>query len=53
MDHEIGSLEVGKRADVTVLADSPFDVDPSSLRDIAVRATIVGGVVHEVPGAAA
>jgi hypothetical protein len=53
LDHEIGSLEVGKRADVTVLADSPFDVDPAGLRDIEVRATILGGVVHDVPAARA
>lgn len=46
MDHEIGSLEPGKRADVTALAEDPHDVDPGHLRDIVVHGTVVDGVVH-------
>jgi len=43
LDHLIGSLETGKFADMTVLAEDPLSVDPSVIRDIEVRDTIVGG----------
>ena len=47
MDHEVGSIEAGKFADFAVLADSPLDVDPLGIRDIAVWGTVVGGVPFE------
>jgi len=40
-----GSLEVGKLADMVVLGANPLTVDPVKIRDIEVRATIVGGKV--------
>ena len=46
MDHEIGSIEVGKRADFAVLDTDPFDVDAMKLKDIGVNGTVVGGIVH-------
>ncbi len=46
MDHEIGSIEVGKRADFAVLDTDPFDVDAMKLKDIGVSGTVVGGIVH-------
>ena len=45
-DHELGSIEAGKLADFTVLSDDPYEVDPSSLRDVPVKGTVVGGVPH-------
>ena len=45
-DHEIGSLEVGKLADLAVLGGDPFAVDPMALRDIPVKGTVVGGQAH-------
>jgi choline oxidase len=33
MDQEIGSIEVGKRADFTVLEASPLEVDPMELKE--------------------
>jgi predicted amidohydrolase YtcJ len=45
-DHEIGSLEAGKLADMAVLADDPYEVDPAALRDVQVKGTILGGVPH-------
>ena len=47
MDHEIGSIEAGKFADFAVLDESPLDVEPMAIRDIAVWGTVVGGEVFE------
>lgn len=43
MEHEIGSITPGKRADLTVLADDPLAVDPRAIRDVPVLGTISGG----------
>ncbi|MCB1027738.1 MAG: amidohydrolase [Microthrixaceae bacterium] len=49
-DGELGSLEVGKLADLVVLADDPTTVDPSRLRHIEVLETYLGGRrVHPEP----
>ena len=47
LDHVIGSLEVGKWADIAVLDEDPYEVDPMAIRDIGVWGTIVGGVIHQ------
>ncbi|WP_375689758.1 amidohydrolase [Pseudooceanicola sp. LIPI14-2-Ac024] len=43
MDHLIGSIEAGKRADFTVLEDDPYAVDPEALKDVGVWGTVQGG----------
>ena len=43
LDHEIGSIEVGKKADFAVLAEDPLEVDADRLRDIEVLGTVMGG----------
>lgn len=43
MDHEVGSIEVGKHADFAVLEDDPTDVEPMALKDIGVWGTVQGG----------
>ena len=43
MDHLIGSIEVGKRADFAVLEDDPTQVDPVALKDVPVWGTVQGG----------
>ncbi len=45
LDGEIGSIEVGKRADFTILEDDPRAVAPAALKDVAVWGTVVGGRV--------
>jgi predicted amidohydrolase YtcJ len=47
LDGEIGSIEVGKRADFAVLGDDPLAVSPTALKDVPVLATVVGG--HHFP----
>ena len=49
LDHIVGSLEVGKYADMTVLDDDPYDIDPDAIRDITVWGTILGGVPQPRP----
>ena len=46
MDHEVGSLEAGKLADIAVLADDPLAVDPERIGEIHVHGTVVGGRHH-------
>lgn len=46
MDDRIGSIEAGKWADFAVLDADPLAVDPESLKDIDVAATVLAGVVH-------
>ena len=43
MDHLVGSIEVGKYADFTALADDPRTVAPDAIRDIQIRGTVCGG----------
>ena len=43
MEHEIGSIRSGKKADFTVLEISPFDVDHSELKDIQILGTVFEG----------
>ena len=51
LDEEMGSIQPGKWADFTVLAESPLDVDPMDIRDIPVWGTVLAGVKQ--PGAGA
>ena len=43
LDSEIGSIEVGKKADFAVLEDDPYDVLPEKIRDIKVWGTVQNG----------
>lgn len=48
LDDRVGSIEVGKFADFTVLDDDPLSVDAGEIRDIPVWGTVLGGHVHPV-----
>ena len=43
LDHEIGSIETGKKADFAVLGEDPFAVPPIELKDLPVLGTVMGG----------
>lgn len=47
LDHLVGSIEVGKLADFTVLGDDPLAVDPDAIRDVPVLGTVLAGVPVE------
>ncbi|WP_203453628.1 amidohydrolase [Jiangella aurantiaca] len=48
LEHESGTLTIGKAADLVVLDGDPFAVDARDLSSLRVRATFVDGVpVHE------
>ncbi len=47
---DTGTLEVGKLADIAVLSENLFEIEPTGIRDVGVAATVVGGeVVYERP----
>ncbi|MDW3220751.1 MAG: amidohydrolase [Acidimicrobiales bacterium] len=48
MDDEIGSISVGKRADLVALDADPYEVGAGGLRDIGVVGTVLGGDHHPV-----
>ncbi|SDN93810.1 amidohydrolase [Vreelandella arcis] len=47
LDHLVGSLEVGKFADMVALDCDPLVSPPEALKEIRVTATILGGRVHD------
>lgn len=48
-EHDLGSIEVGKIANLTVLADDPFTVDPTDLGRIPVQGSVFEGRWFPVP----
>jgi len=44
-EHEKGTLEIGKLADVVILSDDIFTIDPTAIANVKVLKTIVGGRV--------
>ena len=47
LDQEVGSIEVGKRADFAVLKADPTTVGGDALKDIAVWGTVQDGRIFE------
>ena len=42
-DSSLGSLEVGKHADFTILDDDPYEVAPQQIKDVGVHDTVLNG----------
>jgi predicted amidohydrolase YtcJ len=42
-EHEKGSITPGKLADMVILSDNIFDLNPAAIRNVKVETTIVGG----------
>ncbi len=51
LDEDLGSIDVGKRADFAILEDDPLQVAPEKLKDVGVWGTVLGGKVFEAPKA--
>ncbi|MFX1256177.1 MAG: amidohydrolase [Promethearchaeota archaeon] len=45
-ENYLGSLEVGKFADLIILPDNPLTIDPDELKDLEVLVTMVGGNIE-------
>jgi predicted amidohydrolase YtcJ len=45
LDHEIGSIACGKRADFAVLEDDPMEIGAERLKDVRIWGTVQGGRV--------
>ncbi len=43
LDSEIGRLEVGKKADLVVLSQNLYDIDPNDISEVDVLYTIMDG----------
>ncbi|OJU36738.1 MAG: amidohydrolase [Alphaproteobacteria bacterium 65-37] len=43
LDGELGSIEVGKRADFAVLEDDPLEIAPEDLKDVRIWGTVQAG----------
>lgn len=51
LDEEVGSLDVGKRADLVVYASDPMTIPVAGLRDVEIDYTLVEGeIVHRREG---
>ena len=51
LDHEIGSIECGKRADFAVLEDDPRDLGAARLKDVRIWGTVQDGRIFQAPPA--
>ncbi len=43
-EEKLGTLEPGKYADFVVLSENLFEIDPTTIRDVKVLRTIIGGI---------
>lgn len=52
LEQDVGSIEVGKYANLAVLDRSPYDVDPAAVKDIGLWGTVLEGRLQPVKDAA-
>jgi predicted amidohydrolase YtcJ len=53
VEHEVGSIVAGKRADFVVLDDDPFELGVQRLNEVRIAGTVFEGVSHPSPRPAA
>ena len=46
IEHEVGSIAAGKRADFCVLLDDPFELGADRLKDVRIAGTVFEGTPH-------
>jgi hypothetical protein len=47
-ENEIGSIEIGKRANFTVFEENPITADPQALKDLAIWGTVYEGEKYQI-----
>jgi hypothetical protein len=52
-EKDIGSIEVGKQANLTILMKSPYEVPPGELKNITVWGTMLEGRIQPAPSVSA
>ena len=48
LEENVGSLEPGKLANLTILEESPYEVDSDSIKDIPIWGTMHEGRIHPI-----
>lgn len=48
MENEVGSIDIGKRANFTILNEHPYQVKPGQIKDIVVWGTVFDGSLFPV-----
>ena len=48
LEDKVGSLEAGKLANLTILGDSPYEIDPMDIKDIRIWGTMHEGSIHPI-----
>ena len=46
LEHEIGSIEIGKQANFVILENNPMRVEPQEIKDIEVYGTVFKGKLN-------
>jgi predicted amidohydrolase YtcJ len=45
LDHKVGSIEIGKQADIIVLNNNLFDIPSAEINETKVLATLFNGIL--------
>lgn len=48
MEDELGSIQVGKKADFTILEENPYEVDPLRVKDIRILDKVFNGKYYQL-----